>query len=199
MKKVSAIIFLILLSFCVQAQISFGPKIGFTASKLTTNADIIKTDFKNSFHYGAFARIGNRLFLQPEVVYMMKYSSFEYNLLKGIEQNIEIKTIDIPLLLGFKLFNIIRIYGGPVGSLVIDKKLSQVADHLINELPHEDDIRKLSWSTMMGAGIDILSFTLDIRYELGMDNVFNNNSASNFNTSDIKNNVFLISLGFKIY
>ncbi len=202
MKKSVIIIFLIFFSYCAQSQITFGPKIGFTASKLTSDKEILKNDFKNSLHYGVFLRLGNKLHLQPELLYMTKGASIKYNLTNGIEQNIKLNTIDIPLMLGVKLINLwllnVRIYGGPVASFVINKDITHTSD-LIDVLPQKENIKDLLWSMNIGAGVDLKMFTLDIRYEFGMSDIIQDKKFPNFDITDVRNNAFLLSLGIKIF
>jgi hypothetical protein len=45
----------------------------------------------------------------------------------------------------------------------------------------------------MGAGLDVLFMTLDVRYELGVENMYNGSSSF-----DLKNNTFNVSLGIKL-
>jgi hypothetical protein len=44
----------------------------------------------------------------------------------------------------------------------------------------------------MGAGMDIFFMTLDVRYEMGVENIYNGGSEF-----DMKNNLFNVSLGIK--
>jgi hypothetical protein len=45
----------------------------------------------------------------------------------------------------------------------------------------------------MGAGIDVLFMTLDVRYEIGLDNIY-----AGSDDATMKNNIFNVSLGIKI-
>ncbi|MCL6101574.1 MAG: hypothetical protein M1292_03675, partial [Bacteroidetes bacterium] len=53
------------------------------------------------------------------------------------------------------------------------------------------------WDYQLGAGVDVLMFTLDVRYEWGLSKSFDTtNLGSNFTS---KGNTFTVSLGFKIF
>lgn len=51
------------------------------------------------------------------------------------------------------------------------------------------------WGLNVGAGIDVLMFTLDVRYQMGLNEVIEKVNNFDFNS---KNNVFCVSLGWKI-
>lgn len=201
MKKGILSLALILSVSFVMAQLSFGPKIGYTASKLSTNGEDVNEDFKNTLHFGAFARLGTKTYLQPELLYMTKGTKLGYSLQDGVKQDVKLNTIDIPVLVGFKLIDLklanIRAMGGPVGSFVINKDVDNVAD-LDDELKG-NDIKDANWGFQAGVGADVLSFTLDIRYEFGLSNMFDGEASDSFNMDDIKNNTFLVTLGWKIF
>jgi|AntRauTorcE11898_2_1112593.scaffolds.fasta_scaffold01019_4 hypothetical protein len=202
MKKIVLSVALLLATSFVMAQLSFGPKIGYTASKLSTNADDVKEEFKNTLHFGAFLRLGTKTYLQPELMFMTKGTTLNYSLRDGVEQDVKLNTIDIPVLLGFKLIDLklanIRAMGGPVASFVVDKSI-ETTGGLSDELPDKDSFKDSSWGLQAGVGADVLSFTLDIRYEFGLSNMFEGEATNEFNTDDIKNNTFLVTLGWKIF
>ncbi len=202
MKKGILSLALVLSVSFVMAQLSFGPKIGYTASKLSTNAEDVNEDFKNTLHFGAFARLGTKTYLQPELLFMTKGTTLGYSFQDGVEQDVKLNTIDIPVLLGFKLIDLklanIRAMGGPVMSFVTNKSVEDV-DGLSAELPDRDSFKDSSWNLQAGVGVDVLSFTLDIRYEFGLSNMYEDEAFDNFDTEDVKNNTFLVTLGWKIF
>ncbi len=202
MKKLSLIFVLFLAANLAFGQFSIGPKIGYNTSKLTTDADEISSDLKNSFNFGVFMRLGKKIYLQPEVNWLTRGGVFkkpEMNNVKPINQEIEMKTIEIPVLLGWRIINLgvgnIRVMAGPSASIVTDKTVSTSdPDEYIN--PIEDaDIEDLVWGFNIGAGVDLLMFTIDVRYQMGLNEVITKVENFDFNS---KNNVFAVSLGWKI-
>jgi len=163
MKKLLAILVVVFMSSSIMAQISFGPKLGYTSTELTTNGDVINNDMKSSLHFGAFARLGTKFYIQPEILWMTKGAKFKYNIGSGLTQDIKLSTIDIPLLVGMKV------------------------------------ISDANWAFQIGAGVDALMFTLDVRYQIGLTNLYEGNLPERFDISDIKNNAFLVTLGWKIF
>ena len=200
MKKLLITFILAVATSGLMAQLSLGPKIGYTASKLSTESDDIKEDFNNTLHFGAFARLGGKTYLQPELLFMTKGATLDYSIGEGFEQEVSLNTIDIPLLVGFKLIDLkiadIRVMGGPVASFVTNKDVDNV-DAVADELKG-NDIKDSSWGLQAGVGADFLSLSLDIRYDFGLSNIYDGEETQSFNTSDIKNNAFLVTLGWKI-
>lgn len=172
---------------------NIGPKVGGTFSKFTTDQDQIKEELKSSFHFGAFARIGKKVYLQPELILMKRSGLLRTDLIAGSSNSIKITSIDIPILLGVKVIDLkatnVRVMAGPVASLTINKEIS--IDNWENTI-NKDDLRNANWGIQFGAGADLLFLTLDLRYEIGM------NDVSKLDGFDLKNNMFIISLGWKI-
>ncbi len=181
-----------------QDAFSVGPKIGYNSNRLTTDFDSIKSSINNSFQVGAFVRIGSKFYVQPEANYQVVSSSL--NLTKGAsikKQDITIKTLKIPVLLGYKLisqnkFNF-RVLAGPALSFNIDKKLSPSDMGELWPIQSVDDLKNSTWSVQMGGGIDVFFLTLDVRYEVGIDNLY-----TGADDVTMKNNIFNVSLGLKI-
>jgi hypothetical protein len=61
----------------------------------------------------------------------------------------------------------------------------------------EDDFSNVNWGLQFGAGVDFLFLTADVRYELGLNNIYKTPEGATVDPT-IKNNVFFISLGWKI-
>lgn len=202
MKKLAFVIVLLFAGNLAFGQFSIGPKIGYNTSKLTTDISEVESEMKNSFNFGVFVRLGSKIYVQPEVNWLTRGGVFKKPAIddvKPINQEIEMKTIEIPVLLGFRLINLgvgnVRVMAGPSASIITDKTISTSdPDNFTN--PIEDaDLEDLIWGFNVGAGIDVMMFTLDVRYQLGLTEVITTAKDFNFNS---KNNVFAISLGWKI-
>ena len=65
----------------------------------------------------------------------------------------------------------------------------------------EADIEDMLWSLQVGAGVDVLMFTLDVRYNIGLNNVINDIELPDGTpvTFDSKASGFNVSLGWKIF
>ncbi|MDD3743670.1 MAG: porin family protein [Lentimicrobiaceae bacterium] len=194
MKKPVLFLLFIGSAFLAQAQLvssfTFGPKIGATFSKFNIQEEQIKDEFKTTFHYGVFVRMGESVYFQPELNVMTRNANLESNNQNG---TIKMTSLDVPLLLGVRVINLellnIRAMAGPVGSLTVNKKIN-VSD--IDLDLKKGDLKNMNWGLQFGAGVDVLIFALDLRYEIGLNNV------STLNNFDFKNNMFTVALGIKL-
>ena len=109
---------------------------------------------------------------------------------------VKVGSLDVPLLVGIKLIDAkilnIRAMAGPSVNKVINKtiELDEGWDDDINLT--EDNLRDLNWGFQFGAGVDVLMFAVDLRYEIGL------NDFSKLDNFDLKNNTFTLSVGWKI-
>jgi hypothetical protein len=202
MRKITLLFALLLSAGFVFGQISLGPKVGFNTSELKTDLDGINSDLKNSFNFGVFLRVGKKIYVQPEVNWLTRggvFKSPSTSSLTPINQEIEMKTIEIPVLLGWRIINLgvgnIRLLAGPSASIVMDKTITVEKDNIADPIK-DTDFEDLVWGVNVGAGVDILMFTLDVRYQLGLNEVIQN--VENLGDLNSKSNVFAVSLGWKI-
>lgn len=178
--------------------ITVGPKVGFNSSQFITNIDSLRTDKKGAAHFGAFVRLGRKIYIQPEAIYVLKGGFIESGDFRhALSQEIKLHCISVPVLIGgklsgFKSFNI-RAMAGPTFNYVIEKQFKP--SEMVSDWPIKsvEDIRNSNWSFQMGGGIDFLVFTIDVRYEFGVDNMYI--GTDDF---DLRNNLFNVSLGIKL-
>jgi len=180
--------------------LDFGVKAGFNTSKFDGSANSISTGFKSrtGSNFGLFARVGgSKLYLQPELLYSTKNSSFDSYVSPGVTttNTVKIQSIQIPVLLGYKLLDLklasIRAFTGPSGSFVTSGSITSIGAQI------KDNLNSMNWAWQLGAGVDVLKFTLDIRYEMGL-NDFTKNQIQDY-ISINKGNTFTVSLGFKFF
>nr|NQU93919.1 PorT family protein [Bacteroidota bacterium] len=200
MRKITIILTLILASSFAFGQFSIGPKIGFNTSKLTTDVDQVKSDVSNNFNFGIFARIGKKVYLQPEVNWLTRGGVIkDESAVNPFKQEIEMKTIEIPVIVGWRIINLgvgnIRILAGPSASIVTDKSIKTTEGNGYIDPIKDANLEDMIWGFNVGAGVDILMFTLDVRYQMGINNVIKD--VKEFDLKS-KNNIFAISLGWKI-
>ena len=201
MKNFLLIILLIAFATAVDAQGAFtiGPKVGYNSYELTNNLDSVQASIKNSFQVGAFIRIGKKVYFQPEANYQISKSTLSNSVGALIQnQDVTLTSIKVPALLGAKIisakaFNL-RFMVGPTITFILDKKLDPSAMSKLWPIHSVDDIKNSIWSVQMGAGMDILFLTLDVRYEMGIDNAYNGSR-----NLQMKNNLFNVSVGIKLF
>ncbi len=206
MKKfVLVMVFALSVSAFSYGQFALGVKIGYNANKLSTNLDTVKSQFNSGFHVGVWTRFGKRFYVAPELQYTMSGAVFtnEGNLsTNNWKQKIKIGSVDIPVILGFKIihsdFITWRIELGPQASFNVSKKVED--ENSVLGPIKESSLSSMSWYVLGGTGIDILFMKLDIRYQYGLNQLIKDveTSGSTNASFDTKNQMFVVSLGFKI-
>jgi hypothetical protein len=214
--------------------LSIGPKIGYQTAKLSYQKSDIKADFANSFTVGLFGRVEiGGFYVQPEVLWFRSKNAFTMNIDKDENQiagfdypnglqftmTRNAMNIQVPVLFGYK-YDLgivgIRAQAGPTANFVIPgKTLVQKSASLDGEAEFpaaleeaEFDTKGIAWGVQMGIGADILGFTLDINYNLGISKVFGGKviqglapewyEAIDLNNIDqTKQNLFMVTIGYK--
>ncbi len=206
MKKFSLLLAAVLLSGMMYGQFHIGPQIGYTASKLSYKGSDITNGLKNNMLIGVFMRFGKKVYLQPEVNYMTQGSVFKFPSLNNtsvVEQDVSLKSIQVPLSLGWRFLNLkvvkFRIFGGATANFVVNKtidtKNGDPKDYLM-----PDDFNDIQWQYQLGAGVDILMFAIDVKYYGGINDLFNGTVSYDNNTHSVSGaaNVFEVTLAWKI-
>jgi hypothetical protein len=205
MKKI--IISVVVLFFTVSsyAQFHIGPHIGYTGSNLSIDKDTITNSLKNNFVVGAFARFGKKIYVQPEINWLTQGSVFKYpswGSFSPVEQSIKLSTIQVPVNIGWRIINLkvtnIRVFGGVAANFIVNTTIETTGgDGDYELLPKEDDFSNIAWQWDVGVGVDVLMFTLDVKYLGGINNIL-----KDFNYEDgtltSKSNLFMVTLGWKI-
>lgn len=195
-----------------QSPINPGIKVGYTSSRISTNVGDIKDDIRSGFLAGAFLRVNlKKWYLQPEAYFATKGGELTYDMQdldpnapeNSVTQEIKLQTVDIPVLLGYTLFDPplmnVRIHGGPVASFLLNKDLNVTLNGVETEAEDfEETLKDANWGLQVGAGVDVAIFTLDVRYEFGLTNLYDKPEGETGDLNEYKSNVFLISLGWKI-
>jgi hypothetical protein len=197
MKKLLILVIVLFAALENFGQFSFGPKIGYTASKLSTDLDSISESVKSNFQIGAFLRFGKKLYLQPEIYYATSGGTLK---LEGtnLKETIKMKNLSIPVLVGYKLINAkiinLRVMAGPVANFILNKTVE--SSDLVTDPLQDSDFKNVAWGMDVGAGVDVFFLTLDVRYEFGLNNIYNPPAGSS--DQSIKSNMWIVSLGFKL-
>lgn len=166
-----------------------GIKGGFNTAKLTTDFSTLTTDFQGGYNFGAFGRFGGkRFYFNPEFL----FTSNKTNLtVSGATDAVTAKNIQVPLMLGLNFLNLkviqLHAFTGPAISFPTGYESEKNLSY---------NIDKATWDYMLGAGIDVLFFTVDVRYSWGLSVKEFNPSSMSTNFSS-KVNAFRVSLGFK--
>ncbi len=169
----------------VQAQVALGIK---AAGNMTNYMNLTNLDF--GMEAGAFLRLGNKLFFQPEVNYVLSNSTFKENVIEEISTNAKLRqhTIAVPLLLGFHFINKenfkFHFTLGPRFNF-------RISDNVVGT---DWKAGALQWGGQVGLGIDVWRFVFDVSYCIAADNF--RNSVTTVTQTQLANTI-LVSLGFK--
>ena len=200
MKKALCIMILTLgISQSSIAQIQFGVKAGINYNnngdlKLTNvvNNAIEGADAKSGFHAGLWFRgklpiLG--IYLRPEIVYTQVKSEYLY---KTTSTSYDFKKIDVPVLLGKKIFGIANVFIGPSFQYVLS------TDFGLNTVK-EISLDQFSLGLQSGFGVELGKLGIDVRWERGLSNTEANfaDGISNF-TIDNRTNQIILGLSYRL-
>jgi hypothetical protein len=207
MKKLFAIVFVVLVSIQAFSQIKFGLKGGVSTTSLsmptiktitsgTTSFTVnALSNAKYGFHGGVFVRLTFfGIYIQPELLFSTRTN--EYTVNGGTTASYIAKQnfnkLDIPVMLGFKL-GPLRLNAGPSGSLLINSPKD-----IITNPDYKNNYSRMTIGYQAGVGCDLLNFlTFDIRYEGSLkkyQNQIQNLTGTKYNLDD-RPNAFLFSVG----
>lgn len=203
MKKVLLAILLVVgISQYSEAQVQFGIKAG-----VNYNSDSF-SDVSNDVFNGAESRTGYHagiwlraklpvvgLYLRPELVYTELSNNVNYdNTILQRQTDFTFRKIDVPVLLGKKIFGIGNVFAGPSFQYILssDFGLSDLTEISTNEF---------SLGIQMGFGIEFGRLGVDVRWERGLSKnetrFVDNNINSNVNF-DTRVNQIIFGLAYRL-
>lgn len=165
--------FLLCSSAFAQGGSAAGIYLGANFPNMNMQSPELTTDNKAGYQIGVFYRKGEVLYGQIGVEYQRMKGDFHFVDSASVTRSDEVvlKTLNAPLYIGANLLpmtdNIVnvRIYGGPTFSLLVDVPLNDV------ELV-ASDFRQVRINGGLGAGLDIMLFSLDVGYNFGVSELF---------------------------
>ncbi|HLO45488.1 MAG TPA: porin family protein [Leadbetterella sp.] len=180
MKKVFFVLATLLVIQNSYGQFHLGIKGGVNVSKIYTDEGSFKANFnesldtKTGYAFGAYARLGKKLYLQPEVMFATKGGKVEYIPSGGgnpVSVNIKTNNLDIPVLVGYKLFNRLRVNAGPVASIKLNED-GKFLDELRKVSSNPDEaFEKATFGYQAGIGIKVLGFDIDLRKDGSLSDI----------------------------
>lgn len=182
-----------------QAQLAIGIKAGPNFATIDTKASASE-NYKNrtGFHGGAFVLIkAAKIGVQPEIIFSQQGSKVTINSEK-FESNFSY--VNIPIML--KLYTVagINIQAGPQFGFVTNAE-APIQDQLnpgsykVQDV--KDKMKSSDFTVALGLGWDLpFGLTIDARYNLGLSKIYD--QAPSTTTEDAKNQVFQLSLGYKL-
>ena len=194
-KRIALLSYTLFATFLISnAQSGFGIKGGLSYNsngELNQVSDIYKNDGKgkSGFNIGLYGKLDlGPIYLRPELVYTKTTSEYVLN-----SENIDYKIskIDVPVLVGFKLFGPIDIFAGPAFQYYLDNDLKG--------LNFESIDNEFSLGMNIGASIELGRIGVDVRYERGLSkNESNWTNASETFTLDSRPEQLIFSVSYRL-
>jgi hypothetical protein len=179
MRKILLVFFLV--GFVATAQAQLGVRAGFNSANFSdTNFDA-----RSGFHLGAYYTIGTDFIsVEPGIQYSQK--GYKGTADSGDPVEEQLGYIDIPVLVRLKLIPALNIFAGPQASIFASSKY-ELGDQSSDS---SDAIRGYDIAGVVGAQVKLpLGFNAQASYDIGF-------TSLNYYNTDVKSQVFKISLGY---
>src|SRR5829696_7242306 len=184
----------VLLAQAAMAQFNFGIKGGANITKVEGKA--FKDEFRYGYNVGGFVEIGlgGKLGIQPEVLfnqYQTRVDSsfknvYENALSFSNYQNVKLNYLSIPILLNYRLGNILSLQAGPQFGILMsqDKNLLQES---------KEAFKTGDFSLLGGVQLNISKLRLTGRYVVGLNNINDISDQNKWNSQG-----YQLSLGLAL-
>lgn len=159
---------LIITSASFAQGLKLGIKAGANIGKIDGKS--FKEEFKYGYHIGGFAEIklSKKLSLQPEVLWnqVNADTSSQFSKIYQLNNldNVKLGYLSIPILLNYKVANILSLQAGPQFGILIDKSRTTLQNG-------GDAFKKGDFSLMGGAQLNLAAFRVYGRYNIGLSNI----------------------------
>lgn len=178
-----------------------GIKGGLNASNLYID-NISDRNPRYGFNVGLFTQvplIKGVLYLQPEIGYSTKGTTARYNILNTFqgETTFKLDYAEVPLLLTYKIGNVIDIQAGAYGGYLVNASSKSKADNGSSSevLLNKDNYKSFDYGLSAGLNFYIGKLMIGTRYNHGLQQIANTDAARTF-LGDSKNSVGQVNLGF---
>ncbi len=176
-----------------RAQFTLGAKAGINVSKI--NTDNPSSSTVTGYQFGAWARIGKGLYVQPEVYVGSKGGQFNFqtqNNTTNESGQVKFTTLDVPVLVGESFGGSslnFRVMAGPIYSYILNQS-DTFSDNVKNAYHDFGNYNHSTLGYQAGAGIDLGNISLDARYEGALTQINQNYGQ--------RQNLWHFSVGYKI-
>ncbi|GAL77968.1 hypothetical protein JCM19274_4467 [Algibacter lectus] len=135
------------------------------------------------YHIGLFGKIGDKLYLRPEIIYTKTKSDYD-------NDSFEMQKLDAPILVGLKILGPVSVFAGPSFQYILDTEYEGIT---IGDI--EDDF---SVGLNFGVGVNFKKVGIDLRYERGFSkneaDILQNNGLSVNDRLDTRPDQLILSL-----
>ena len=197
MKKVVLIILIIGImvfgSFAQMNDMLFGVKGGLTLGRISGFDDEISDDnaeYRIGVALGGMMIIplNEKFYLQSELMYVMKGQKYDFSV---EEVTMVFDVLEIPILVKYMAVESIAVYGGPTFDYLMTAKMD--SDEGEVDLKDEDLVKSMAFGLSFGAQYKMDKILFDLRYDLGLSDVLDEDSSS---ASEIKMNTIYVTVGY---
>lgn len=193
----------------LSAQFEYGLRFGASTQGVNTDQILLQSnDFNDlrlslsnaayGYHAGLYAQIKMLgMTISPEVNFNSNRYEYKIQEISDGEDIVQVfkdsyQYIDIPLLFGVKL-GPFRAYGGPEAHYFVNSY-----SELVGQEGFDEQIEKLNYGAIVGAGLNMGRLRFDVRYEINFDDfedhIFYQDNRLNFNSDDSR---LIFSAGWK--
>jgi len=157
------------------------------------------TNLEFGYHIGVFGKLtlNNKFYFRPELVFTKRQNQYSITG-SSEEENLNITSIDIPLLIGVKIVNPLSFFIGPSIHYMLDQNIESRGN--FDNLDVENNV---NFGINIGVAIAIKNFGIDSRYERSFgENLLSfqsNEISSFFGTIDTKFQQVILGLSYKLY
>lgn len=190
--KLSLLLACVIFTQAALAQLNLGFKAGANLTKVDGKS--FRDEFKYGYHVGAFAEIGlgGKLGIQPEVLwnqYQTRVDSTFSNIYENAlsinnYRDVKLNYLSIPLILNYKLGNVLSLQAGPQFGILLDQDMT-----LLENGKAAFDRGDLSM--LAGAQLKFSKLRLIGRYNIGLNNINDIDEQNKW-----KNQGWQLSVGF---
>ncbi len=185
----------VLLSSAVMAQFHIGAKGG--ANVIKVDGKSFKDEFRYGYHIGGFmeVRAGNKLVLQPEVLFNQYSTSLDSNfknIYQGVfnasaQTKVKLNYLSIPILLNYKLIgSFLSLQAGPQFSVLMSKNKTLLQNG-------GEAFKNGEFSMLGGVQLKLGAIRINGRYTVGLSNI---NDIDN--QDEWKSQGFQVSVGLAL-
>ena len=179
-----------------------GIKGGLNASSLFYDSQGVDSKKERiGFHAGVFAQVtlGEFLAIQPELLYMTKGATANYNVLGFNGKNtFKLNYAELPILVTFKLGQAVELQAGPYASYLLNSNINSNGDFGSGTSAiNRDNFNKIDFGLAGGINLYFGKTFVGARYEQGFQKIANSGAAQTL-LGNAKNGVGLLSIGFSL-
>lgn len=183
-----------------QGSTRVGLKGGLNASSLFYDSQgVTNKNERIGFHIGVFAQapIGEFFAIQPELLYMTKGASADYNVLTFNGKNtFKLNYAELPVLATFKLGQAVELQAGPYVAYLLNSNINSNGDFGTGSSAiNRGNFNKIDYGVAGGLNFYLGKALIGARYEQGLQRIANSGAASTL-LGNAKNSVGLLSVGF---